>query len=75
MKFKLKAWMFPPIFVGAMSILSFSAIQDIGFVLVTDLGATIISGIIVGLYYSIKHEWKKWKKRAKPTFKDNVPAS
>ena len=76
MNFKLKMWwVFPPIFIGAMSILSFSTIQDVGFVIGTVIGAIIISGIILGLYYSIKHEWKKWKKRTKPTLKDNVPAN
>jgi len=46
--------------------------ENLGF----ELGWILIVGLmILGTYYSIKHEWKKWKKRTKTTLKDNLSAS
>ena len=86
MNFKLKAWM---VYLISLVILPWPTALFIGIVIIqrpleTSLAYAmgnalaydmIIGGFILGMYYSIKHEWKKWKKRTEPTLKDNVSIS
>jgi len=72
MTFKLKAWM---IYLISLVILPYPTAIFIGIVIIqrpleTSLAAAIgsawaydllIGGVVLGMYYSIKHEWKKKK--------------